>query len=64
MKKKSPKFINIDLKPNELLLFKTIFEDNDAVNNLISLEIKNLRNKKFQYDLDNINSFKSLEELN
>ena len=50
-------------KINELLLFKTIFEDNDAVNNLISLEIKILRNKKFEYDLDNINSFKSLEEL-
>ena len=34
------------------------------MNNLIFLEIKNLRNEEnFIYDLENINNFKSLEEL-
>ena len=54
----------LDIKNNEFLLFKTIFADNDIVNNLIFLEIKNLRNEKnFMYDIENINNFKSLEEL-
>ena len=54
----------LDIKNNEFLLFKTIFADNYVVNNLIFLEIKNLRNEKnFIYDIENINNFKSLEEL-
>lgn len=49
----------------KLFPFKTIFLNNDIVNNLVFLEIKNLRPAKFLYDLDSakINSFKSLEEL-
>ena len=54
----------LDIKKSEFLFFKAIFTDNDAVNNLIFLEIKNLRNQEnFVYDLENINNFKSLEEL-
>ena len=51
-------------KSNEFLLFTTIFSNSNIVNNLIFLEIKNLRNTNdCLYDLKNINNFKSLEEL-
>ena len=54
----------LDNKNSEFLFFKAIFTNNDVVNKLIFLEIKNLRNKEnFVYDLENINNFKSLEEL-
>ena len=54
----------LDIKNSEFLFFKAIFTDKDVVNNLIFLEIKNLRNEEnFIYDLENINNFKSLEEL-
>ena len=55
----------INYKYEELLLFKTIIANNNIVNNLIFLEIKNKRNlnKSLIYNLDNINDFKCLEEL-
>ena len=46
----------------ELLLSKTIFTNNNIINNLIYLEIKN-KNKSLEYDLEKINDFKCLEEL-
>ena len=50
---------------NELFLFKTILLNSDIVNNLVFLEIKNLRPAKLLYNFDSkkINSFKCLEEL-
>ena len=55
----------INYKYEELLLFKTIIANNNIVNNLIFLEIKNKRNinESLIYNLDNINDFKCLEEL-
>lgn len=49
----------------ELLLFKTLITNNSIVNNLIFLEIKNVRYryKSVVYDLENLNNFKCLEEL-
>ena len=56
---------SISNKDDELFLFKNIFLNNDIINNLVFLEIKNLRHTRFLYDFDSekINSFKSLEEL-
>ena len=49
---------------NEFLLFTTIISNDDVVKNLMFLEIKYLRTeKKFLFGLENINNFKSLEEL-
>ena len=49
---------------NEFLLFTTIISNDNIVKNLMFLEIKYLRTeKKFLFGLENINNFKSLEEL-
>ena len=61
---KAMKYFNYNDKCKEYLLFKNIFSNNNIANNLMFLEIKNLKNeRKYLYDLENINNFKSLEEL-